>query len=457
MTKKCLAAALAMILVFLLAACGGGDDGVQSTAPQPEQSTPAPSEAPEEAAGEQTKLTWMSWGHARPQEIRNEALQAAFPDLAAQYVIEPIVGGNDTGSVIEKMRLALASNSELPDIFQTSSMFFPEMAASGMLADLTDLYDKYDSELLDGMRDLVTYEGRQYAFPYCENTLVWIYRADMFEEAGIDVADIQSIDDFIAAGDTLRATFPDSYMHAGNLTDFAEYYGWCGPGNGSQMTDDAGNYVFKDDPATKKVLEDMKKLYDSGVVYDVASWTPDWEQGFADGTIASYLTCNWFKDAAFLPNYAPDTAGKWGASIWPEVGGGRGGSENGGAMIMVLDNSPNKDAAIEVLENLCFTKEGNLALYAASGNALTPLISEAYNDPSVAAGDDFFGDVIWKAELESMSTYTTWDFTPAASLEAQILKPYIERYISGELSMDEALDKATQDMLAQIGNPLEMG
>lgn len=442
--KRSLALAVGMALI--LCACSG----------QPGTSTPASRAAGQEPAAEKIALSWMSWGHARPQEIRSQALEAAFPELAARYEIEAVIGGKDTGAVMEKMRLALAANDNLPDIFQTSSMFFPEMAAAGILEDVSALYEKYDGQLLDGMKELCTYEGRQYAFPYCENTLVWIYRADVFEEAGIDATEVKTLDDFIAAGNKLRQVYPDAYMHAGNVTDFTDYFNWCAPGNGTRVIDENGNYVFQDDENAKKLLADIKKLYDSGLVYDVASWTPDWEQGFANGKIVSYLTCNWFKDAAFLPTYAPDTAGKWSVTVWPEMGGGRGGSENGGAMIAVLKDSPHKDAALEVLENLCFTPEGNLAMYEASDHSLTPLLTEAYNDPSVAAGDSFFGDAFWKGELESMSLYRSLEYTPAADLESKILKPYLEKYLTGELSMEDALARAAADMKSQIGNPLEM-
>jgi ABC-type glycerol-3-phosphate transport system substrate-binding protein len=401
------------------------------------------------------KITWMSWGHARPQEIRNEALQSI--GLSDRYVIESVVGGTGVSEVIEKIRLAFASKTNLPDIFQTSSMYFPEMAASGMLADVSTVYTKYNNQLLDGMKELCSYNGKQYAFPYCENTLIWIYRTDIFAKAGIDPAGIKNTDDFIAAGKKLLSAVPNAHIHSGNVGNFVGIFNWLAPGAAiTSLIDSSGNYVFNKDPKVNKLLQDIKKILDSGISYNVSDWTPDWEQGFANDRIVSYLTCNWFKDAAFLPKYAPGTSGKWGAAVWPEIGGSRGGSENGGAMIMVLKDSPNREAAIDMLTQLTFTKEGSLATYKASGNALTPAIIDAYNDPVVAAGDSFFGNVFWKAELESMKRYVTWDFTPAAGLENTILNSYIESYLSGKMGLQEALDAAVRDMTTQIGNPLKM-
>ena len=336
-------------------------------------------------------------------------------------------------------------------------MFFPEMVTSGMLTDVTGIYERIGSRLLGGMRDLCTYNGRQYAFPYALNTLIWIYRQDIFDEAGIDASTVKNIDDFIAAGHKLRETFPDAYIHTGNVNDHADYFNWCVPGTGMNSLIDAnGNYNFADKPEIKAVMEDVKKLYDSGLVYDVPAWTPDWEQGFGSDKVVSYLICNWFKDAAFLPNYAPHTSGKWGATVWPAIGGGLGGAEFGGALIMVLDNSPNRDAAIDMLTKLTFTNEGGLAGYASSGNSMIPVLTEAYSDPSVMAGDEFFGDVFWQAEMDSMDLFKMWDYTPAASMEFDIIKSYMVRYLSGELSLDDALNRAQRDCTTQIGNPLDM-
>jgi len=405
------------------------------------------------AATGPTKITWMSWGHAAPQEIRNDALKAM--GLSDKYVIEPVVGGSNVPEVVEKIRLAFASRTNMPDIFQTLSTYYPEMAATGMLADVTSVFDRYNSQLIDGMRGLCTYNNRQYSFPYCQNSLVFIYRKDLFTTAGIDPASIRNTDSFIEAGRKLAAAVPGAYINAGNTSSFVDRFWWLAPGAGIRSLHDSnGVYNFNRDQRVALLLQDLKRIMDSGVTYNVPEWTPDWEQGFANSRIGAYLTCNWFKE--FAATYGPDTKGKWGAMQYPEIGGSRGGSEGGGAVIMVLKDSPNRDAAIDMLTQLTFTKEGGLAGYTASGGGLVPVIREAYNDPMVAAGDAFWGNEFWKAELESYNRFITWDFNTAAGLESSILNPYLESYFTGRMGLQEALDAAARDMTAQIGNPLRM-
>ena len=48
--------------------------------------------------------------------------------------------------------------------------------------------------------------------PRSAKTKIWYYRKDMFEEAGIDVAQVKTFEDYMAAGQKLRDTFPDSYI-----------------------------------------------------------------------------------------------------------------------------------------------------------------------------------------------------------------------------------------------------
>lgn len=398
----------------------------------------------------------MSWGHTRPQEIRSEALKEAFPELYEKYEIKPIVGGKNPYDVVDKVRLAIASNSELPEIFQLSSNLLPEFAEAGVLEDVSYVYKGIEDKLLDGMYDLVTYKDRQIGFPYALGLLTWVYREDMFSEAGINVDEIKNEDDFINAGKKLQQIFPDSYIFNFVPEMAMSRFNWVICGNDAKYVDNNGNYIFDKDPGVKNALEALKKIYDSGVCVKINEWTPDWEKGFADGTIASSLIANWIKDKAFLPKYAPDTAGKWGVTLWPSIGGANGGSEQGGALILVLKNAKHTKEAVDMLTKLCFTNEGNIAMFDASEGSLTPLLKEAFNNPKVSAPDPFFGKKMWEAELKAMEVFKVLPYTPASALEEKIITPYLEKYFNDEITLDNLLESVNRDLINQIGNPYKM-
>lgn len=406
------------------------------------------------ANAEKTEITWMSWGHSVPQEIRNKALEMAFPELAEKYVISPIVAPNGAPGVADKLRMMMASGEELPDIWQLNSPLFPEFAEVGIGADVTDYFTGVTG-LLDGVIDMCTYNGRQYAFPYCLNTLMWFYRADMMEEAGVDINAIQNVDDLIIAGKKFREKFPESGLIDLTPGTLNGMYQFVMNGSGTTYWNaEKGAYDVKNNEIIRAILTDLKKLYDAGISVEINSWTPDWEQGFADGTIAGTLLCNWFKDPAFLSKYSAENIQAWGARLWPTIAGISEGSENGGAMIFVNKNSPNKDAAIEILSKLCFTVEGNLAMYEAGGKGTLVLIMEdAFSDPSVANGDNFWLPSALETEKKAFSVFRVMDFNPASALETSIANVHVEKFFRGDISLDETLAAIENDLTSQIGNP----
>lgn len=406
------------------------------------------------AEGAKTEITWMSWGHSAPQDIRNQALADAFPELAEKYVITPVVSGTSGNDVADKIRMMLASGEQLPDIFQINSMLFSEFASIGIGADVSSVFAAYsDAGIGQGFIDLCTYEGKQVAFPYCLNTLMWFYRADMMEAAGIDMDAIKDIDDVIAAGNKLRETYPESSILDLTPGTLSSLYQYVMNGSGTTYWNaEKGQYAIKDNTIISAILQDFKKLYDSGVGAEINSWTPDSEQAFNEGVIAGTLSCNWLPE--FLATWSASNPNTWSARLYPSIAGITTGSENGGAMIIVNDASPNKEAAIEILSKLCFTKEGNMAMYNAGSNSTQLLIvDEALNDPAVKENLKFFLPEELETEFESYSVFQVYDFNPASALENSIASDYVQKYFRGEITVEQALEGMENDMNQQIGNP----
>jgi len=481
-----LALVLALIMLIALSACGGsGSPALQQTtvasanseastqsatqaetqtadqieaqpATQPETQSPAQPDA------EKTQLYWMCWGHPRNIEIKMEAMEKSRPDLYDKYELIAVVAGPGPGDLADRLRLTLASNETLPDIAQLSSDLMPEFVQAGVLADLSDQYtDAIKANLTDGALELVTFDGKQYAYVYMYGLLSWVYRSDLFAEAGINVADIKDVDDLIEAGKKFHQHFPDKYitnfvpeMAAGG--DMGRFV-WILSGNGGRYVDEAGNYIFNADPGVRAALLDLKKLYDSGVCVNISEWTPDWEQGFADGTIASSLIASWIKDAAFMSTYAPDTAGLWDVALFPDFGGAKGGgSQFGGSVTFIMKDAPHAKEAIEVMTAMVLDKDGALANYVAAGGGLPPVLKDAFNDPIVSKPDPFWGTRMWEMEQEMMKSFKVFPFTPASMLEDKIIAPYVQRYLRGEIELDNMLNSVNNDLLLQIGNPYDL-
>ena len=146
------------------------------------------------------------------------------------------------------------------------------------------------------------YEDATVAFPFELKPRVWFYRSDIFEEAGIDADEIKTTDDFIAAGRKLQEKFPGKYIcNVGSSAPGYLFY-MALSGNGARFTDEDGNYMISQDEGTRKVLEDYRKIVESGVSMDVSDFTTDWEAALADGSLVSSLSASWLaQDLCFQP------------------------------------------------------------------------------------------------------------------------------------------------------------
>ncbi len=378
--------------------------------------------------------------------------KAAFdanPELAEKYEVEPVLIASAT-ELVQKFRMMLAAGETMPDIMMFQSEFLPEFAQEGILTDLSDVISAHRDEMTTGAYNLVTYNGKQWGFPYQVKPSVWVYRSDMFEEAGIDVTTVKTTDDFIAAGKRLQETFPDSYMLQFNSSQFPYVFLVdVLSGNGGTFFDEEGNYVLDKDPGVRAAWEDIKKIYDAGIVFDVADATEQ-QQAYANGTIASDLTGTWIKNN--MESWAPDLVGIWEETQWPSIGGGTPGGE-GGSMFVVPVNCKYSDAAIEILSTLSLTVEGNLNAY--RERSIYPSLTKAIEDDLLKQPHRYMGASLYEAEAEATNNFKSFNYSPKFNSEIDIIVPYMAQYLQGQMTLDEALSSANNDLVVQLENAFD--
>lgn len=153
---------------------------------------------------EKTKLLGMTWGSTATIEEYTKNFFEANPDLADKYEIEWVVGGEGDSDVAQSVRLALSSGEYVADFVQLNYTQVPEFAESGVLTDISDTVDAYAENIAEGALKLTNYKDDMVTFPFELKPRVWYYRSDIFEEAGIDVSQIKTTDDFIEAGKAIQ-------------------------------------------------------------------------------------------------------------------------------------------------------------------------------------------------------------------------------------------------------------
>ncbi len=397
-----------------------------------------------------TKLTFMGWGAEGRYHELFDATFKAYPELSAKYEMNYVME-SDT---LAKLRLQLAAGgSEVPDMMEINYSDTAEFASQGVFADLSKAAQPYQSNTMPEVMKLAQFNGKLIGVPIQTKTLIWFYRKDLFDQAGIDPAKIRNTEDFIAAGRKLHAKFPKSYIW--NLGSQTQGYiiAEIASGNGARFFDAKGNYVIDTDPGVRAMLLDLKKIKDSGVVVDMNDWTPDWNKAFSDGTLASTLCAKWLAD--FIPDYAgKDLSGKWAMALWPSIAGAQGGSESGGSLFAVLDKSRNKAAAADILTKMWMTKKAYDAIrQTKTFAAWSPILKDAAAAPEARA-IPYFAPGAFDTEMAALKQFKLFTFSPKYNQELKILLPYVDKCLAGTMSADDALKGAQKDMVQTLENAL---
>lgn len=399
------------------------------------------------------KLSLLTWGDAKYAQGQFALYQRHFPKDAKGQSLKVIVGGANDADAVNAFRLRLSAHHDIPDIVQLNFSEVAEFSAAGQLANLGPYLKSYIPNMSKAAQTLMQYNGVDVAVPYEVKEKLWFYRKDMFAAAGIDPSRVKTQAQFIAAGHKLRERFPNSYIWNLAASPQAYILGEITSGNGAQVFNKkTGKFVVATDPGMRKAFRAMAALRASGVVAtEFDDFTPQWQSGLADGTIASVPIAAWF--ATFLPQYAPKLAGKWGVTTWPEIGGAvnGAGSEAGGSVFVVPKASKNKAAATKFLADMYMTKTGSLLLFR-NYNGI-PNVVAAQNDASVRK-NAYYGASLVTAFKAASPTYKIFPYDPAAISEITILNSALARFLaSGSSDPSSALRSAQQQLTAQIGNP----
>ncbi len=130
--------------------------------------------------------------------------------IGAEITLKPIFIGDYSSNV----SLALQAGEKI-DVFQAIGDF-NNCVSTGMALDITDLLDEYAPESKELMGDAwleaCSYDGRIYGLPTYKPvalTSMLVYRKDVADELGIDMTQVNSVEDVTAVLEAVKAGKPD--------------------------------------------------------------------------------------------------------------------------------------------------------------------------------------------------------------------------------------------------------
>lgn len=412
-------------------------------------------------AEDPVNLSILMWGGEDRLNWQAELFGELYPELAEGINVSFVSGGKNDGESLQKFRLSLASGVDIPDIVHMNNSSLLEWVQSGIATDLTDRVNDSGYTLIDGARALVEHDDRIWAVPSQVKSKTWFYRPDLFAQAGIDPESIRTFDDFVAAGQQMREALPDTYII--NMGSQPAHYWWDGfmlDYEDFTIANEDGTFNVTTDERFAEIFERIKTLSTSGIALPVEDWSSDWQPSIQEGKIASFLIQSWMVE--FLRQFAPEQKGLWEIAPWPEFArnGGQGGVR------MIPEASESKDAAFAYLQAMQLSPAGKIGLWRQNGiapvtveanaelNSMLPTIRESMTDEEWEASFlNFYGMEVMEKILDTTQYIKIFEYDPAYKAEKTILRRHLAEYILDNVTLEEALEMAQQDMEQQIGNP----
>ncbi|MDR1898498.1 MAG: ABC transporter substrate-binding protein [Treponema sp.] len=422
--KKLCVALLAALVVF--GACGKGGGGASSS------------------SGE-TKLVVWSFTDELGGMI-NDYYRAAHPEVTVEYSLTP------TEQFPNKLDPVLASGQGAPDIFALEDAFVRKYVESGLLLDLTDVYDANKSKLLAYPAQVGSHNGKVYGMSWQATPGALFYRRSLAKKylGTDDPATVQTYftnqDKFLETAALLKSKSDGACVVVSSTGDL--FMPFKGARKDPWVVD--GKLVV--DPAMEQYMDVVRLLHDRRSEGRVGQWSEGWFAGMqgvlkneSGNTVEvfSYFLPTWGLHYVLKTN-APDTSGDWAMVPGPYP------YRWGGTWIGAWKDTKQAAAAKELIRYLT-TDDGFLEAYALkSGDLVSNLtvvnkIKDTYAEP-------FLGGQNHYAEFASMAMNVDGKLTQGTDQAVEgIFNEAVTAYINGEKSKAQALADFRAQAASQLG------
>lgn len=315
-----------------------------------------------------------------------------------------------------KFSTAIEAGSGAPDVIMLEAEVLPTFTILNALEDLSQFgAGELASEYTEGAWSDVSNGESVYAIPVDGGPMGMLYRADIFEEYGVEPP--TTWDEFAQAAQDLRDAGYEGYITNfptnGNALNYALFAqnGWkpfeYDTANPSEIGIDVAS------PEAEEVLTYWNDLIQKGLVSTDDAFTSDYNTSLVDGTYAVYLAAAW--GPGYLQGLSDaDAEAEWKAAPLPQWDPANPVQVNwGGSTFAVTSQASDKEAAYTVASELFNTMDAwKLGIEEAT---LFPQWNEALqSDYFVNLEYPFFGgqQINKDVFLEAAQGYEGFSFSP---------------------------------------------
>lgn len=257
------------------------------------------------------------------------------------------VGGSDA----HQQYITAISSQTAPCIGLVGNTWVPEFASLGALMPTGQSAEEVQEQYVSAAADSVTYEDEVYGYPWNAAVRALVYRADLFEQAGLEPP--ATWDDVVEVGEAFQAAYPD--MHGFGVAGGGQWYYlpnvWAWGGEIATQEDD-GTWVSRmDEPEAVDAYSFYAELLtEHGLSPEGAmNWNGgDLVNAFNQNQIGMFVAGNWDLKSLLLQN--PEMEAKVGTAPMPEGPGGSNATFIGGSDFVIFDSCELPDKAKEIVD-----------------------------------------------------------------------------------------------------------
>lgn len=385
------------------------------------------------------RITIVGWNIAAATfRDQAEAFEKANPDIAVDV--------QEVDDKYTRFTARMAAGVDIPDIVLVQNRdlsTFMNKYPDAFL-DITDEVADYKDNYIPASWDAVTKDGKIYGVPMDMGPAALFYRADLWQQAGIDANAIETWDDFIAAGKKLDEHFHGEVSMTGTAED-SDFYDLL-------LTEAGGAYVSQDDKeviinneAGVKATEMYQKMAQAGIMRNAVDWDGRL-MAMKKGQIASVPYGVWF--AGTIESTVPDQKGNWKIMPLPafEKGGLRS-ANSGGSVVAVAKNTAHPEAVMRFLD-YAFNSDEGVAFQLDHG--LFPAYMPIYNSSEFAKKNDYFGVAIYPQFVDIAKEMQALHRGPITLDTSKESSDFIKALLGGK-DAKSALDEFAAQIVAVTG------
>ena len=362
-----------------------------------------------------------------------------------EYLLTP------TDQFPNKLDPVLASGSGCPDVFALEDAFVRKYVESGLLLDLTDVYNEIKDKMIAYPAEVGTYNGKVYGLSWQVTPGAVFYRRSLAKKylGTDDPAEVQKAlanwDKFLETAELLKNKSNGNCYIISSTGDLFKPYA-----SGRKDPWVVNNKLVVD-PLMEEYMKMCKVLKDRGLEGRVGQWSEGWFAGMK-GVLAdeagntkevfSYFLPTWGLHYVLKTN-APETSGDWAMCAGPV------GYRWGGTWVGAWAKTKNPNAAKELIKYVA-TDDTFLENWAKdTGDVVSnaKVIAKVKDNFSEA----FLGGQNHYAEFAEMAKSVNGKLSQGTDQAIEgIFGEAVGSYVNGEKSMEQAIADFKEQVAAQL-------